>query len=411
MIDVTLNKRVHFWEEKMSKLDNYIESKRRELNLPEFYQNEYTKIYTGFEDLKLRGIFSYLHERYVESFEKMNQRLPTSDATAHFWAEESRDLLSAIETTCELRDKLKQTKFAFEIDPDYVSVIEMCKSFLLQYNGSTIPIGIEKIEVYYTIPIFISADTIILSDRGQDHYEKLKLIGNGSYAKVFKFKDPFYKKTYALKRANKNLDEKEMKRFRQEFEQMKNLNSPYIVEVYSFDEQKNEYIMEYLDCTLEKYIQQNNTRLSLDERKRIIAQLLKGFEYLHSKGIYHRDVSTKNILVKQYDNDLNIFKIADFGLLKIANSELISLHSEVKGSLNDPLLKIYGFGSYGLLNEIYALTQLFVYVLTGKTKLDTIKDAAIKEFIEKGMHANLEQRFQNLDELQAGMYICIEKLR
>ena len=46
--------------------------------------------------------------------------------------------------------------------------------------------------------------------------------------------------------------EKELKRFKQEFEIMKSLNSPYIVDVYSYNDDNNSYIMEYMDFTLDK---------------------------------------------------------------------------------------------------------------------------------------------------------------
>jgi serine/threonine protein kinase len=37
------------------------------------------------------------------------------------------------------------------------------------------------------------------------NFIELKLIGEGSYAKVFKYIDDYYKKKFVLKRANKNL--------------------------------------------------------------------------------------------------------------------------------------------------------------------------------------------------------------
>lgn len=70
----------------------------------------------------------------------------------------------------------------------------------------------------------------------------LKLIGECSYAKVFKYKDNFYNKYFALKRAQIGLNAKELERFKLEFDSMQSFNSPYILEVYSFDDQKNEYI-------------------------------------------------------------------------------------------------------------------------------------------------------------------------
>ncbi|MGH8913262.1 MAG: protein kinase domain-containing protein [Acidimicrobiia bacterium] len=41
------------------------------------------------------------------------------------------------------------------------------------------------------------------------------------------------------------------------------------------------------------------------------------FNYLHSKGHFHRDISYKNILIEQYDRAAVIVKLSDFGLTKL----------------------------------------------------------------------------------------------
>ncbi len=82
----------------------------------------------------------------------------------------------------------------------------------------------------------------------------LTLIGSGSYANVYKYYDDFYQCHFALKRLNKAANDKEFIRFVKEYEIMRSVNNPYILKVYSMDEQKKEYIMEYADFTLEKYI-------------------------------------------------------------------------------------------------------------------------------------------------------------
>ena len=95
--------------------------------------------------------------------------------------------------------------------------------------------------------------------------------------------------------------------------------------------------MEYMDLTLYKYINQNNSKLTIKKRKGICRQILKAFKYIHSKGIFHRDISPNNILVKTYE-DIDVIKISDFGLIKIPDSQLTSMWTEFKGSFNDPSL-------------------------------------------------------------------------
>jgi len=251
--------------------------------------------------------------------------------------------------------------------------------------------------------------SITLSTKPERINASLKAIGEGSYANVYMYEDSFYQRKFALKRAKKNLSQKELERFKLEYEQMASMHSPYIVEVYSYDENSNEYIMEYMDQTLESYMRHHNDTMNKQQRKRIMLQLKKGYQYLHSKSLFHRDVSAKNVLIKEYD-DMLLTKISDFGLVKVPESSLTSANTEIKGSLNDPSLNVRGFAHYDLLDEIYALTLLFVFIITGKTNFPSIKNPHVRGFMEKGTSQNRNERYQTLQELYQGAISCIDSI-
>ena len=67
---------------------------------------------------------------------------------------------------------------------------------------------------------------------------------------------------------------------------MKELKSPYVLDVYRYDDANNEYYMEYADETLYDFIKKNNNKLSRKRRRGIAYQIFKGFSYIHSKNIY-----------------------------------------------------------------------------------------------------------------------------
>jgi len=78
-------------------IENYIESQYRELLSCSQINAEYSDLYKSFRNQKLREILMTLHHDLVGLFRTMNERLPTGEHEAHFWAEPSRDLIKRIE--------------------------------------------------------------------------------------------------------------------------------------------------------------------------------------------------------------------------------------------------------------------------------------------------------------------------
>ena len=379
-------------------IENYIESQYRELLSCSQINVEYSDLYKSFRNQKLREILMTLHHDLVGLFRTMNERLPTGEHEAHFWAEPSRDLIKRIEIIFSLVSSLKATPLAFQIDPYYLELLTRCRDFLSSSGGSSLPPNMAKVELYYTLPIFLPLSSITISHKQQDFTFDLKLIGSGSYANVYKYKDTFYNRPFILKRAKKELTDKEVARFKREFDVMNGLSSPYILEVYCYNPDKNEYIMEYMDYTLDGYIAAHNSTLTIIQRKGIAQQILRAFDYLHSKGHLHRDISPKNILIKEYDDTL-VVKLSDFGLVKIPDSTLTTVNTEFKGYFNDPALVVEGFNTYGIVHETYALTRVIYFVMTGKTNTEKITNQNLRAFVEKGLNPDKTKRFQNIRDM------------
>ncbi|WP_350608590.1 protein kinase [Pseudoalteromonas sp. MER144-MNA-CIBAN-0113] len=142
----------------------------------------------------------------------------------------------------------------------------------------------------------------------------------------------------------------------------------------------------------------NNSKLSFQDRVKLGLQILRAFSYIHSKNILHRDISPKNILLREYD-DVAVVKIADFGLVKIIDSELTSANTEFKGYYNDPSLITEGFDTYSILHETYSLTRILYYVLTGKSKTEKSPEN-VRAFIDIGLSSNKSIRFKDIDEIR-----------
>lgn len=373
-------------------VEHFLKQKYQEFQISGVLKTE--ELYNDITNIDFKNLLAILHQEFNRLFKFMY-----SKGNNHFNADESRQLISYIKLYDDMKNFLKESIYSFEIDIDYQELIKQCNEFLLPSGGSTIPDNLKRVRLKEYEPIFIMQRTVKVSTNESARRYPIKLIGKGSYASVFKYKDEFYDKNFIIKRANKELDEKELERFKKEFLTMKELKSPYVLEVYRYDDSKKEYYAEYADETLYDFIDKNNSKLTTKQRKNIAYQVFKAFSYIHSKGYLHRDISLSNVLLITYD-DVIVVKIADFGLVKEENSTLTSVDSEVKGSLNDSNLSIVGFSKYSIEYETYALTRLILFIMTGKRNLEKVENSKIKDFVLKGTNADINKRFKSVEEMK-----------
>lgn len=373
-------------------IEYFLSQKYDRYELQETLRTE--ELYNDINNIYLKKLFAILHQEFNRLFSFMYKK-----TNGHFNANESRELDEYIKLYEDMKYVLKETSLCFEIDKDYAFFIEECKRFLVLSGGSPIPEDLKKIKLIEYEPIFTMMRSVKIANKIEEKRYPIHLIGEGSYAKVFKYMDQFYNKTFVIKQARKDLNEKEIERFKKEYQTLKELRSPYILEVYNYDEEKNEYYAEYADQTLYEFISKNNNKIANDTRISIVNQLFKAFSYIHRKGYLHRDISLTNVLLKKYD-DIMIIKVSDFGLVKEKNSNLTSTDSDMKGSLNDSNLAIIGFKNYSIEYETYALTRLIYFVMTGKTNLEKNSDEKLKEFVLKGTDYNINNRFKSIEEMK-----------
>ncbi|MGW3112018.1 protein kinase family protein [Streptomyces sp. NPDC001091] len=353
--------------------------------------NAYLRLYES--EGRFGRAFASIHERLNGHFEAINDRAET---THHYWAEPSREMIALIKEVSNFLQSLKHAGIDVHLAEPYVTAAKSCQEWLMRSGGSTVPDDFEQIQIIQYSPVLSRPDTEIRLKKSQQR-NRLQLIGEGSYAKVFSFTDPDYGIKIAVKRANKDLGERDLYRFRQEFDILKRLSFPYIVEVFQYDETRNEYKMEFCDSTLREYIKRRNNKLHFSSRKRIALQFLYGINYLHSKGLLHRDVSLQNVLVKTYNNDSAVLvKLSYFGLAKDKDSEYTRTKTEMRGTIRDPLL--VSFKDYDARNEIYAIGSVLSYIFSGREALISQGDTA-SLIVRKCTDHDIDKRYQSVREV------------
>ena len=162
---------------------------------------------------------------------------------------------------------------------------------------------------------------------------RIKLIGEGAFASVYLEQDIYSKKLYATKIINeKKIDPQAKKYLQNEIKILSMINHQNIIKLYRVLESQNYLflVMEYcnggsLYTNLYDYIKNYGQPFPEKLVQRIMKKILTGVNFLHQKGIIHRDLKLGNILLK-YENELNKdiysaeIKIIDFNCSYISGT-------------------------------------------------------------------------------------------
>ena len=153
-------------------------------------------------------------------------------------------------------------------------------------------------------------------------YIKTVTLGKGAYGCVYKAKDELGNETYALKEFSIR-DDKEAKNegipptaIREVYllKELNHINIERLIDVLHSSKCFT-LVFEFIDTDLKKIIdkrKEKKGKLTPEEIKSYLYQLLKGVECMHKHKIIHRDLKPGNLLITKD----NILKIADFGLAR-----------------------------------------------------------------------------------------------
>ncbi|KAI9828420.1 MAG: kinase subunit of RNA polymerase II carboxy-terminal domain kinase I [Thelocarpon impressellum] len=157
---------------------------------------------------------------------------------------------------------------------------------------------------------FAASDSVYFRRPGNE-----SVVGSGTYGKVFKAIHVYTKSKVALKKIRM---EGERDGFPvtavREIKLLQSLKHDNVVSLQEVMVEKNDCFMvfEYLSHDLTGLLNHPTFKLEHAHKKHLARQLFEGLDYLHRRGVLHRDIKAANILISNEGR----LKLADFGLAR-----------------------------------------------------------------------------------------------
>ncbi|THX23685.1 Pkinase-domain-containing protein [Aureobasidium pullulans] len=160
---------------------------------------------------------------------------------------------------------------------------------------------------------FAASDSVYYRKTGNE-----SVVGSGTYGKVYKAVHVYTGDKVALKkiRMEGERDGFPVTAIR-EIKLLQSLNHTNVVKLQEVMVERNDCFMifEYLSHDLTGLLNHPSFVLTEGHKKDLAKQLFEGLDYLHKRGVLHRDIKAANILVSRNGE----LKLADFGLARFYN--------------------------------------------------------------------------------------------
>ena len=254
-------------------------------------------------------------------------------------------------------------------------------------------------------------------------YEFIKLIGTGGFAEVHLAKDKLLERKVAIKILFPQFssDSAIIERFIREAKlyaklEHKNLIPIYdtgIIDEYAF------IIMKYIQGASLNSLLLEEGKLSIQLIAPMIKEIASTLDYIHSKGIVHRDVKPSNIIIEE---DSNKYYLADFGIARSDTSKTLTKSGLILGTPNYISPEQIKGKQIDHRADLYALGAMCYELITGKpifsgeSSMEVLYQHVNEEpeplaniipdipknilyIVTKCLEKNPDKRFQSADEI------------
>jgi serine/threonine-protein kinase len=242
-------------------------------------------------------------------------------------------------------------------------------------------------------------------------FKILGKLGAGAMAKVYKAKQLSLDRIVAIKVLPEKFAQNRqfIERFYAEGRAAAQLNHPNIVQAFDVGTDGGDlyyFVMEYVEGRTVHDEILKHKRYTEKEAVEIVIQVAEALQHAHAKGLVHRDVKPKNVMIT-HDG---VVKLADMGLAR-AMSDKEAAEAEAGKAFGTPYYispeQIRGDKEIGPPADIYALGATFYHMLTGTVPFEAKNPA---EVMRKHLKADLVPPDHVNAKLSAGVSEVIEMM-
>lgn len=252
-----------------------------------------------------------------------------------------------------------------------------------------------------------------------NRYRIVRLLGQGGFGAVYRAWDTNLKRPCAVKE-NLDVSPEAQRQFAREATVLANLshpNLPRVTDHFTIPGQGQYLVMDFVEGEDLATMLQRQGALSLEQALQWISQVADALTYMHNRQppVVHRDIKPANIRITPDGKAM----LVDFGLVKLYDPGMQTTVGARAVTPGYAPPEQYGRGTTDTRSDIYALGATLYNLLTGQEPLESVQRLAgrqlppafqlnpaipvhISQAIERAMHLEPEQRFQNAGEfLQA----------
>ena len=241
-------------------------------------------------------------------------------------------------------------------------------------------------------------------------YKVLAKLGAGAMASVYKARQLSLDRIVAIKVLPKKFSDNPqfIERFYAEGRAAAQLNHPNIVQAYDVGRagEYHYFVMEYVEGRTVYDDITEHKRYSEKEALEIVIQIAEALHHAHAKGLLHRDVKPKNLMITQE----GVAKLADMGLAR-AITDKEAAEAEAGKAFGTPYYispeQIRGEREIGPQTDIYSLGATLYHMVTGNVPFDGKNPSSV---MHKHLKAELVAPDHVNPKLSAGVSEVIEMM-